>query len=220
VTPASWVAARGDLLLRTVADHVLSCLRKDDRTFRIGGSEFALILPGLKTAAQPRMAVGKIQRVLAEAVRVEGREIRPRLSFDVSVFPIDAADAGELLRCADIALLQARVRDAECVHYAECAESTRVPMVEMGRELESAVRNGDIEARYQPIVDLKMGTLVGVEMLSGWTSSAHGVVQRDVFMEIARRSALTIPLTLSWMRAPLRVRIVGHLHWRATACRP
>ena len=193
----------GDELLAKVAERICGCLRPSDIVARIGATEFALILPALKSQVQPLMAVSKVQREFGEPLETQRRPFKVQLSFGVSLYRLDAESADGLLRCADLALDHARKTRRDSVLYSECAGRELPPLIELERELETAIERGELEARYQPKIDLMRGEVTGVETLARWTSEEHGRVSPEVFVDIAERAGLIIPLTRSILNTAL-----------------
>ena len=87
----------GDEALHEFARTLQSALRKGDEAFRIGGDEFALLLPDA-TESDARAA---LERVSEQAVNV-------RASFGVASCPEHAGDPDTLFRLADAALYEAK----------------------------------------------------------------------------------------------------------------
>jgi diguanylate cyclase (GGDEF)-like protein len=104
----------GDAALARVADLLGHMLRAADAAFRIGGDEFALILPELDhTAADP--TVRRIATHLEQVCAAEGHPVTA--SFGVAVFGGDVHDPEALLRAADAAMYAAK-RSGERVRLA------------------------------------------------------------------------------------------------------
>jgi diguanylate cyclase (GGDEF)-like protein len=89
----------GDLLLETVA----GCLRHGGEGFRVGGDEFALLLPGRDARAAQEIAAAVLERAGAVEV-VPASSDYVRVSAGVAVFPTHCRERNELYRCADEAL--------------------------------------------------------------------------------------------------------------------
>lgn len=66
-------------------------------------------------------------------------------------------------------------------------------------DLRKAIVNGDIVPYYQPIVNGDTGGLYGVEVLARWKHPKSGFIPPDVFIPIAERSGLIVPLTKGLM---------------------
>jgi diguanylate cyclase (GGDEF)-like protein len=106
----------GDRALEAVAALLESTVRASDFAFRIGGDEFALLLPETD-AAEAEDAVGRIVAALAgDSVLVNGLGI----SFGLALFPIHGKTPEELIRRADQALYAAKRSDAD-VQFARRA---------------------------------------------------------------------------------------------------
>lgn len=156
--------AVGDQTLASFGKLVGSVLRKVDRPFRIGGDEFALLLP--HTDAEAAHIVARRLLVSALQPNVRDPKIKP-LSFSagVSSLPDPATSRGELYMQADTAL-----------HAAKRAGRTEVLVFDPGAEIATTAASTSaaiaevIEQRllrpvFQPIVDLATGGTLGYEGL-------------------------------------------------------
>jgi diguanylate cyclase (GGDEF)-like protein len=102
----------GDQALRRVGELLLASIRSSDLAFRIGGDEFALVMP--ETDEQEvRTAVDRI----AEGLRAPSELRALHASFGVSVFPHDGQEPEMLFRAADDAMYSAK-RCGELIHFA------------------------------------------------------------------------------------------------------
>ena len=92
----------GDRLLRAVAEALLAGVREDDRVYRYGGDEFAVLLPGVG-----RVEARAVADRLAAAVDVlTGRDDGPRvtISIGIAMFPADGRTKDDLVMLADAEL--------------------------------------------------------------------------------------------------------------------
>lgn len=71
-------------------------------------------------------------------------------------------------------------------------------------DLERAIADGEIRPYYQPVIDLRSGTLAGCEVLCRWEKRSGEVVQPGLFIEYAETSGLAIPMTVSLMQQVAR----------------
>jgi diguanylate cyclase (GGDEF)-like protein len=91
---------RGDEVLRAAASTLKKSLRTSDSAFRIGGDEFALILP--QTDAPQALALGRrVQTVFAEVLQPLELGVSVSMDHGVANFPQDADSAEQLIRIAD-----------------------------------------------------------------------------------------------------------------------
>src|SRR6267142_185373 len=91
---------RGDEVLRAAAATLKKALRTSDSAFRIGGDEFALILP--QTDAPQTMALARrVETVFAEMLQPLQLAVSVSMDHGVANFPQDAEQADQLIRIAD-----------------------------------------------------------------------------------------------------------------------
>jgi len=91
---------RGDEVLRATAATLKKALRTSDSAFRIGGDEFALLLP--QTDSPQALALSRrIETVFAEMIRPLQLEVAVSMDHGVAIFPQDAEQADQLIRIAD-----------------------------------------------------------------------------------------------------------------------
>ena len=91
---------RGDDVLRAAASTLRKSLRTSDSAFRIGGDEFALLLP--QTDAPQALALSRrIETVFAETLEPLQLAVRVNMDHGVAIFPQDAEQADQLIRVAD-----------------------------------------------------------------------------------------------------------------------
>lgn len=100
--------AIGDKLLQTVARRLLGCVRSSDTVSRQGGDEFVVLLADIHGSADAVVCAEKILSALESPYQIGEHELRVSASIGVAVFPDDAEEPDALLRCADVAMYQAK----------------------------------------------------------------------------------------------------------------
>jgi diguanylate cyclase (GGDEF)-like protein len=160
--------AAGDRLLVNVGRLIRATLRTADRSFRIGGDEFALLLP----ATGPEATFGVVRRLLASATGGHPilREM-PRFSFSagISTCPTPSADGNRLMHHADAALYWAKRHGRTDIQIFDPARHGTRGDERSAEELAAAVAQvasqRALRAVFQPIVSLASGYPVGFEGL-------------------------------------------------------
>ncbi len=101
---------KGDDALKAVADTIISVVRDTDIVYRYGGEEICILLPETKTAGAIKVA--ERAREAVEDVEINGEIAQPKgtltISIGVATYPDDAISKEALIKCADIALYQAK----------------------------------------------------------------------------------------------------------------
>jgi diguanylate cyclase (GGDEF)-like protein len=115
---------RGDDVLRAVASTLRKSLRTSDAAYRIGGDEFALILP--QTDAAQALALSKrVSIVFSEVLRPLNISVRVSLDHGVATFPMDAEQSEELIQIADARLY--RLKHANHLEQSAQAKKGSTP---------------------------------------------------------------------------------------------
>ena len=91
---------RGDEVLRATAATLKKALRTSDSAFRIGGDEFALLLP--QTDSQQALALSRrVEAVFVEMLEPLQLQVAVGMDHGIAIFPQDAEQADQLIRIAD-----------------------------------------------------------------------------------------------------------------------
>jgi diguanylate cyclase (GGDEF)-like protein/PAS domain S-box-containing protein len=193
----------GDALLQDFATRLRAVTRATDTVARQGGDEFLVLVPDLELSSGPGIEPSalevvqsietKVRSVLEAPFDVAGTPIHVGLSVGVSVYPIDARDRDQLLRNADTAMYVGKGLESDTSPGLEQAGS-RGRLALIGR-LRGAVEREQFELRYQPIVELASGNLVGAEALLRWRDPVRGLVAPGEFIPLAERSGMIKPIT-------------------------
>jgi diguanylate cyclase (GGDEF)-like protein len=162
----------GDRLLQQGSQAWSALLRADQKLARYGGDEFALILPGC-----PSDRAGAIADQLRAALQPQG------VTCSAGVAERQPGDSASMLFSrADVALYEAKSNGrAQTSIYGR-------PGRRGAEELEQAVRAGQLEMYYQPIVDLATSREIGAEALVRWNHPDRGLVMPNDFIPQAEQS--------------------------------
>jgi diguanylate cyclase (GGDEF)-like protein len=183
----------GDQVLVQVGRRIVNCVREVDVVARLGGDEFAILLAagrGDQVAVLARRVLAALELPLA----LKSTTVAVAASLGIATAG-HGETADEILRNADLAMYAAKAAGGNGfalfkphMHTA-IAERMRV---EHG--LRTAWLTGDLLVHYQPIVDLANGRMVSVEALARWKHPDGDVIPPDVFIPIAERTGLIIPI--------------------------
>lgn len=181
--------ASGDALLAAVGSRIRACTRPEDLLARVGGDEFAVLLPGASLPAASGVA-DRIVAALGEPFELRGSRVVIGCSVGSTAFD-GSQGAGELLREADTAMYAAK-RDGKGRHrhFRTAMERTPENQVVVRSELEIALREGQLRVHYQPVVATTTSDAVAVEALVRWDHPRDGLLPPNDFVPHAESSAL------------------------------
>ncbi len=181
----------GDETLVIVAQRLLAGARDADVVARLGGDEFAIL--GLQVAGVE--AAGSIaHRVIEELnkpIVVGGAKREIGAAIGICLLPYDGISGEEALRRADVALYRAKEERRSTFRFFDAEMDRQIRERDrVERLLRAAISRGEVEPRFQPLVDLKTRAVVGFEMLAYWNEPELGVVPRERFIPIAEDCGL------------------------------
>jgi diguanylate cyclase (GGDEF)-like protein/PAS domain S-box-containing protein len=185
----------GDRLLLKVAARLCGLVRNSDTVARLGGDEFVVLCEGLHEAAEAEKLAEKLVNAMRRPFVLEGIELHIGCSIGITLYPEDGTDAVTLLKNADAAMY--RVKDIGRDGYYKFSQDLSEAVDErliLENALRQALRDGDLELHYQPIIDLVPPRVIAVEALARWTHAQRGPVSPCCFIRIAEETKLIIPL--------------------------
>lgn len=100
--------AAGESLLEAIARRLVGCVRTTDTVGRQGDDVFVVLLTDLLRVNDASACAEKILVALQSPYRIANDALRVSVNVGIAIFPIDANEGEELLRCADFAMYQAR----------------------------------------------------------------------------------------------------------------
>jgi diguanylate cyclase (GGDEF)-like protein len=182
--------AVGDEVLVQVADRLRTCLRPADTAARLGGDEFAVLLEGT-SAAQALQVAERVLTALEPPYRLSDRSLTVTASVGVTTADGGTRSGDALLRDADVAMYQAKAQGRDRFAVFEPAMHTElVEQMALEAELREALGRHQLHLQFQPILDLRHGTVTGVEAFLRWRSGEDNDVPAAMFIPLAEERGI------------------------------
>lgn len=177
----------GDDVLVEVSRRISRELGHDTIMARVGADEYAAILPDVKTEQE---ALNLAKRVLSRLdephLTSKGDDLYLSASIGIASFPKDANDTSNLLRCVELAMMQAKEQGRHRVcRFSVSMQSQKGADLALETALRRALDNDELHLAYQPQFDTKTGALCGVEALVRWTTASGENIPPSTFIPIA-----------------------------------
>jgi diguanylate cyclase (GGDEF)-like protein/PAS domain S-box-containing protein len=184
----------GDTLLQLVASRLRHCLREGDTLARFGGDEFVLLLPRVSAPGDAETIAQKIIQIFEPGFNVESHELYVSASVGVALFPNNGDTVSTLVKCADIAMYQAKDKGRNNYQFY-CETNTLFPsQLSLENEMHKAIERNELELFYQPQVSILTGEIVGVEALIRWHHPIRGLLMPMDFISLAEEIGLINPI--------------------------
>ncbi len=187
----------GDRVLTDISARIKGLLPPDALLARIGGDEFAFVVPFDGT--NPRQVDDLVVAILEacnELPQVGAGSTRISMSVGLATdLEVDettpAADVHALMHRADIAMYHAKKRGKNRYFWFERAmEHELHKRNALETDIRRGLENGEFEPYYEQQIDLETGELLGFEMLARWNSPTHGLVKPEAFIHTAEQMGI------------------------------
>ena len=162
---------------------------------RLGGDEFTILLREIKEPQDASRVAQRMVDLFSQPFCIENREIFISTSIGIALFPNDGRDVDTLLKNADTAMYHAKEKGRN--HYQFFSEHMNTEAVErfsLESSLRTSIDKEDFQLYYQPQYDSATGKMIGVESLIRWIHPEKGMLLPDIFIPIAEKSGLIIPI--------------------------
>ena len=182
----------GDKFLIDGAARLREGVRSTDVVARIGGDEFAVLLHGTDRW-EIEKTVMRLQSLVSVPVNIEGQLVASSASFGVAQAELSYTLAAEIIRDADTAMYQAKGSASR--HFVVFDQSMRdsvVRRMQLSIDIVHALENNELELQYQPIVDLRDGSIAGCEALVRWRRPDGALVPPAEFLPLAEENGSII----------------------------
>jgi diguanylate cyclase (GGDEF)-like protein len=185
----------GDRILKDCADRLRALAAEGDVVTRLGGDEFAMIRLGVTDPDTAGQLAHRIIEALDRPFDFEGHTVVIGASVGISLAPRDSMNGEDLLKMSDLALYRAKNESRGTFRYFEPGMDARLrERRELEADLRVAIREGQFEIHYQPLLDLATGSIGCLEALVRWRHPVRGLVQPADFIPIAEDTDLIIPI--------------------------
>ncbi|HWS63458.1 MAG TPA: EAL domain-containing protein [Steroidobacteraceae bacterium] len=200
--------AVGDELLSVVAARLRHSLRSNDgpgtdanssprssHIGRLGGDEFIVVLPNIRSAADAAAAASRLIADLQAPMRLALHSLVITPSVGISMYPSDGLDADTLLRNADLAMYCAKRKGPGMHAFFDAAmNDAALHRFTLEAKLRGALERGEFTLHYQPQFNVGTGVVAGMEALLRWTNDDLGAVTPAEFIPVAEETGLILPI--------------------------
>lgn len=187
--------AAGDRVLRTVAEHLANAMRATDTVARVGGDEFAVLVPHVPSARQVTIIARKLLSALAEPIPEKDMQLNMSASLGISLYPNDGRDTDTLLGNADAAMHQAKETERGSYRFfSPKMNNGALESLLLSNNMHAGLQREEFLLHYQPVIELASGNITGFEALVRWHHPERGLISPVEFIPIAEETGFITAL--------------------------
>lgn len=174
-------------LLEKLSQNFTAEIRAGDSLVHLEEDTFALLLAGLE---QPKLAATVAKKILNVS-----HTFQLTVSIAICLFPEDGQTLEELEKRATATLCQAKNQGGNQYQFALPQRTTEAQdYLELQAALRQALRENEFILYYQPKLDLKTGSLAGLEALIRWNHPTLGLIDPLQFIPSAEETDLILEI--------------------------
>lgn len=184
----------GDQLLVQASKRILSCVKGKNLLARIGGDEFAVLVPNANKEDLAALAAD-IASTLEAPFEIEHASFFITVSIGISTYPKDSGDIDGLMKYADTAMYQAKKKGRNNFQFhSKQLNSLITERLVVETALRYALEKNELSLHFQPKVDVLTGNILGAEALLRWDNPEIAKLEPAQFIPITEESGLIVEI--------------------------
>jgi len=185
----------GDKLLCLIAERIDSKINRQHLLCRLGGDEFALLLEDVDDISIITQVLYEIEGAMQDPFYLNDEVLVLSCSVGVANYPNDGETTENMLQSADTAMYHAKSETGFSYQlFNSSMNESAVRRLQVESLIRQALTHDWFEVFYQPKIDLKSETLMGMEALVRLVHPEHGMIYPSEFIPIAEDTGLIIAI--------------------------
>ncbi|MGB0894213.1 MAG: EAL domain-containing protein [Parashewanella sp.] len=185
----------GDELLKLASKRMSESLSQNAHLYRLGGDEFAILIEKNADITSAANIAKRVINSLEQPITLEQQRIVIGASLGIVFYPDDERNNQEVLRKADMAMYSAKSAGGSCYHfYSESLNKNAVRQLEVENLIHEGLANDYFEVYYQPKVDIKTNSIMGMEALVRLVHPHKGIISPSEFIPLAEKTELIVDI--------------------------
>ena len=185
----------GDDLLKEVAVRLRAVIGDAGEIGRLGGDEFQVILPDMDDRGALGELAEKVIKIVSQPYPIDGKRAIIGTSVGIAIAPYDGVEKDDLIHSSDLALYAAKNGGrGQYRFYSSDLKDEAEERETLEKDLRKALKEGELDLHYQPVVRIEDSMVVGLEALMRWEHEERGMVSPGQFIPVAEESNLIVQL--------------------------
>ena len=177
----------GDKLLTMVSWRLFEIVHKEGVVARWGGDEFVLLSDHLRKEDSVPDRAQKILDVIRQRFDIDSVEVFVSVSIGISFYPENGLTSETVLERAGTAMYRVKQDGGNQFGYYSPESSVvwTLDRLELERDLRAAIKNGELQVLFQPIVNAQSRHIGRMEALVRWPHPKRGYLSPSEFIPLA-----------------------------------
>ena len=186
----------GDQVIKAVALRLnIECETDTSLTLaRIAGDEFIVFMPYIGTHIRPLRMSYQLHKLIEQPLVIDGISLEISSTISVIIGGKEYSSVEDILRCADFAMNKAKSSGKPVQTFSYNMYQEALETLAIQRDLLSAIRDGQIQPVFQPIVRADTSDASGFEALARWHHQEFGPISPARFIPLAEESNMIVEL--------------------------
>ncbi len=171
----------GDFILIHTAKKILSLLRQEDITARMGGDEFVIAIADLDDNSEIFQLLQRLIQIISQPLKFDKKnkqtDLRVSVSIGVTFYPqTKPITPGGMLRQADQAMYEAKLSEKKQFTIFDTHQQQIILRQQHNLNMFSlALENKELVFHFQPQINMKTHEIHGFEALIRWHHKSQGI---------------------------------------------
>ena len=183
--------AAADSVLLAIARRIARLVRPLDTVARLNGDQFGVILSSEQTAGKIAEIAEQLRNAIRAPFKFGERDLALTASVGITIYDNGPTTAPEVLQDAELAMYYAKRHGGDRIEaYRAAARSIAAYRQTSEEDLQRAIKAGELQMFFQPIMDILNNRVVGAEALMRWIHPTQGLIGPEQFVPLAERTGL------------------------------
>ena len=184
----------GDTVLIEIVRILKDILHYEDIITRVGVDVFVIIITSVNTEEKLERLINSISTNIHNDIIIDGTQLHTTVNIGIVKYPDDGVLLNDLLQRSNIALFKSKdLGKNKHVYFNNSMLKETLYLIELSKNMETALINNDYGLYYQPQVDIKMNKIVGAEALIRWNNNGVQISPVE-FIPVAEKTGFIIDL--------------------------
>jgi len=184
-----------DKIIMEIVKRIKEFLGEDTFISRYTDDHLTIIVHGPETYKEYEKTAHGLINIFSKSFKIGGYDVDVACNIGICIYPEDGDDADAIRKQSNIALIRAKREGKNTFKfYSSELDIQNYKEFILRNDLHHAIEKGQLKIYYQPIVNIKTGEILAVEVLVRWEHPDWGMVTSDDFIYLAEETGFIIDI--------------------------